>query len=342
MRVWWKKFLYAALGLAGFWLGSKYILPIVLPFLLGGLIALAAEPAVKFCTQRLSMKRGVAAVLSVALTLVLLSATVSLVGAVAVKEIGNLADAVPDVQSGIAVLQNWLSTAAEKVPAQLRPMARQTVEAVFTDRGTFVQQLTGKLPGVLTRMLSGVGNGVMGVGTGILAAFLISARLPKLRTAVQNRLPDGWHTKWKPALQRAGGSLWGWLKAQGKLAVITWSIVTAGFLLLRIPYAPVWAALVAMVDAIPLLGTGVVLGPFAAISFLQGNSIRGVGLLCTYAAAAITRTVLEPRLVGKQLGLDPLVTLVALYTGYRFFGILGLLLAPILTSVVKNLMITRN
>ena len=96
----------------------------------------------------------------------------------------------------------------------------------------------------------------------------------------------------------------------------------------------------AVVDAIPILGTGTVLVPWALVSLLQKESLKAIGLLCTYGAAAITRTVLEPKLVGRHLGLDPLTTLIALYAGYRFWGVLGLLLTPILASAAKSLLNT--
>ena len=90
----------------------------------------------------------------------------------------------------------------------------------------------------------------------------------------------------------------------------------------------------ALVDAIPILGTGTVLLPWALVSLLQHQHLRSVGLLLTYAAAFLTRTILEPRLVGRHLGLDPLVTLIFLYLGYRFWGILGMLLAPMLAAAL--------
>ena len=120
--------------------------------------------------------------------------------------------------------------------------------------------------------------------------------------------------------------------------LVTWGIVTVGFWVLRLPYAPAWAALVALVDAIPVLGTGTVLVPWALVSFLQGDHLGAIILLCTYAGAAITRTVLEPRLVGRQLGIDPLMTLLALYVGYRLWGFLGLVLAPIAASAIKSML----
>ena len=113
-------------------------------------------------------------------------------------------------------------------------------------------------------------------------------------------------------------------------------VALTGLLLLKIPHAPLWAAVVALVDVFPVLGTGTVLLPWSLISFLQGDTGRAFFLLGIYGAAAVTRTVLEPRLVGKQLGLDPLVTLMALYMGYRLFGLPGMLLSPMIAVVVTQ------
>ena len=337
MRVWWKKYFYIALAVAIFWFGGKYVLPVLLPFLLGGLVALAAEPAVSVGVKRLRLPRGVASAAGVLLTLTALGAIVSILAAAAVREIGNLASLMPDFTEGAATLQNWFTTLAQNAPERLRPIAQRAVNGLFNDGAAVVEQVTGRLPGVLTGVLSGVGSSALGIGTGILSAFLISARLPELGKTVKAHLPDSWYQTYLPALKKFRDGLGGWLKAQGKLMLITWIIVTAGFFLLRIPYAPGWALLVAAVDAVPILGTGTVLLPFALISLLQGRSLRAVGLLCTYGAAVITRTALEPRLVGRQLGLDPLLTLFSLYVGYRFWGFWGLLFAPILVSGAKSL-----
>ena len=131
--------------------------------------------------------------------------------------------------------------------------------------------------------------------------------------------------------------LLGWLKAQVKLSGVTFGMMALSFLLLRIPYGLLWAFLVALLDAFPILGTGAVLVPWSLVSFLQGDSLRAFGLLGTYAAVTVTRTVLEPRLVGRQLGLDSLVTLVCFYAGFRLWGILGMILAPMLAVVAVQL-----
>lgn len=334
-----KKVLTLAAVFAGLWLGVRYVLPVALPFLLGAGLALAAEPLVRRLAVRLP--RGVAAGLGVSAALVGTAAIGAFVGAVTVKEVGRLAAAVPDLQDtarqGMVLVQDWLVGVAEQAPEGVRPVLQRTVLDLFDDGTVLLQQVTQRLPGAVGAAVGWVGDGVLGVGTGVLSAFLISARLPRLRKALQERLPQSWHAKYLPALRRVRHALGGWLKAQLKLSAVTWGVVTVGFLLLRIAYAPAWAALVALVDAVPILGTGTVLVPWALVCLLRGESLRAVGLLCTYGAALITRTVLEPRLVGRQLGLDPLATLVALYVGYRFWGILGLLLTPILASAAMSL-----
>lgn len=322
------------------WLGVKYLLPVALPFLLGALLAVAAEPAVVIAQRK--MPRQLASPVGVTVVLLLLAGLVSILGAVAVREIKNLALAAPELAQkagqGIQTVQDWLVSASEQAPEGIRPLLQHATTDLFEDGAGLVQQVTQRLPSALTATLGHVGNGALGLGTGLLSAFLISVRLPQLKAQLRGYLQHSRLQQLLPGLRRVKSSLGGWLVAQLKLSAVTWGIVSVGFFILGIPYAPVWAVLVAVVDAIPILGTGTVLVPWALVCLLQRQSLRAIGLLCTYGAAAITRTVLEPKLVGRHLGLDPLTTLIALYAGYRFWGVLGLLLTPIIASAVKSLL----
>jgi sporulation integral membrane protein YtvI len=333
-----KKLIIVAAAAVGVWLGIKYLLPVALPFLLGGALALAAEPLVGRLSRRLP--RAVSAGVGITATLLGICAIAVVLGAVAMKELKHLTRALPDVENtarqGVLLVQDWMVSLADRAPEGVRPMLQRSALNLFQEE-PLAQQLVAKLPGVLGTTLGWVGNGVLGLGTGLLAAFLISARLPRLKTGLKEKLPKSWQETYVPALRRVGASMGGWLKAQLKLCAVTWGIVSIGFLLLGIAYAPGWAALVAVVDAVPILGTGTVLVPWALVCFLQGENLRAIGLLCTYGVAATARTVLEPRLVGRHLGLDPLATLAALYVGYRFWGFLGLLFTPILASAAKSL-----
>ena len=205
-----------------------------------------------------------------------------------------------------------------------------------------MEQVTQRLPGALTGVLSWLPKGTLTLFTGLLSAFMISARLPRLRKKVQSWLPSSWEEKYLPALRQLRHGLWGWLKAQLKLMLITWGIVGLGLMLLRVDYGFLWSGLIALVDAVPILGTGTVMVPWALISFLQGKFVFGIGLLGIYAVALTVRTAVEPRLVGRHLGLDPLVTLVAFYAGFTLWGFVGMLLAPVLAAAVGTVINQKN
>ena len=129
-----------------------------------------------------------------------------------------------------------------------------------------------------------------------------------------------------------------WLIAQLKLVGITYLLLTVGFFLLRVEFALVWALAVAAVDAFPILGTGTILVPWSLVCLLQHDTGKALGLLVLYGACALVRSTLEPKLVGRQLGLDPLVTLIALYAGFRFWGLPGMILAPLLAITVIRML----
>ncbi len=325
-------------GFLGIWLFFKYLLPIGLPFGFGLLLAWAAEPAVRTGMRLLKLPRWAATGLGVTFTLVLLVTLVGILGAAIVRELSVLAGRLPDLQVTAVEtanrLQRFLEDAASHAPAGVRPLIDGSVHRLFSSGTALFEQVTVRVPGAISAILGWVPDGVLGIGTGILSGFMLSARLPKLKPAIEKKLPEELRTKLLPALRRSKAALWGWVKAQLKLTAITYIIVALGFLLLRVPFAPLWAAGVALVDAVPLLGTGTVLLPWALVSLVQREHLRSIGLLCIYGTTFFTRTVLEPRLVGRQLGIDPLVTLIFLYLGYKFWGIFGMLLAPMLVAAV--------
>lgn len=327
--------------LLALWLGFRYLLPVALPFLLGALLALAAEPAVRTAQKKLHLRRSLAAGLGVSLTLVLAAALVWLFGALVVKNLGNLAGKLPDVrqtvEQGADRLRAWTVELANRLPEGARGVATEAAQELFDSTPLLQEQLASRVPALLRSVLGWLPGGALGIGTAILAGFMVSVRLPQIRAWVAKRLPAQWQESWLPALRRVKTNLFSWLKAQVKLSAVTYGVVTVGFLIIGVPFAPFWALLVACVDAIPVLGTGTVLLPWALVELLEGERLRALGLALTYGAALLLRTVLEPKLVGKSLGLDPLWTLFALYAGYRLWGFPGMILAPVLTTAVKSL-----
>lgn len=328
---------------AGFfvlWLGTKYLLPLLAPFLLGGLFALVSEPAVAFSQRKFRLSRPWAAGLGVAVTLLALVGLLSGLGALLIRELLALAEGLPNMErtarEGMDVLENWAVDLSQKAPAGMQPVLTRTVKNTFSGSGVFVEQLSQKIPVFVGDLLSGVPDSALRLGTALLSAFMLSARIPRLKAYWQAHQPPKWNETYLPALQRAKKALLGWLRAQGVLMLVIFSIVSIGLLLLRIPYAPFFGLLIALLDAVPMLGTGLVLVPWALVCFLMQQSVRAVGLLGIVVCATVARSTLEPKLLGKHLGLDPLITLIALYVGYKVWGFWGLLAAPVLTAAVRS------
>lgn len=336
-----KKVGIAAAAFAAVWLLSRYLLPIALPFLLALLLALAAEPLVGVLHRRLRLPRALASGIGVVISLLVAVLFVLTLGALLLRQLRSLTGVLPDLGetalTGLQSLESFLLRLAEKAPDTVSPILTSRVQGAFSNGTEVINQVLSRVFSLASEILTRIPDSAFGFGTWILASFMTSIKLPQIRLLLKNKLPQSWRERYLPAFQQLKQNLSGWLFAQLKLTGITFLVLSAGFFLLRITYAPLWALLICFVDALPILGTGTVLIPWSLVCFLQGDAVRALGLLGTYATAALLRSVLEPRLIGKQLGLDPLVTLFAMYAGYRLWGILGMISAPLLAVTVTQM-----
>ena len=319
---------------------ARYLLPVLTPFLLGAGLALAAEPLVALLGRKLP--RGAAAGIGVTLTFAILALIVTALCALAVRELGVLAAVLPELleaaKGGMESLELFLTDLVMRSPESVRPLLIERVESLFSGGSALLDKGTTALLKLASGVLTALPDSALGFGTGLIASYMISAKLPQFRA----RLKGEKLAPWLDAARGMKSAVFGWLKAQVKLSGVTWAGLTLGFYILKVRHAPLWALTVSLVDAFPILGTGAVLVPWSLISFLQADTGRAFGLLILYAAVTIVRTTLEPKLIGKQLGLDPLLTLAALYAGYRLWGLMGMLVAPILAVAAAQLVEVRH
>lgn len=341
VKPFWNRILLLCTSALLAWLGFQYLLPLVLPFLLGGLLALAAEPGVRVLHSRLNLPRPAAAVIGISTALLLLLGFLFFFSSLLVRRLSSLSMLIPTLADtaadGLHALELYLHTLAGQAPERMQQTLNDGVTRLFRSGGDLVSQMAGRLPNMLTGLISTLSSSALSVGAGLLSAFMISIRLPQIRRWMKESTLFQQLAQYRPVLCRIKTGLGGWIKAQLTLSGISFLIVATGLLILRIPHAPIWAFLTALVDAVPILGTGTVLLPWSLVCFVQGRTLRATGLLITYAASFLARTALEPRLVGKHLGLDPLVTLISLYVGFQLWGIPGLLLSPMAAVVIKEL-----
>ena len=314
--------------------------------MLGAVLALAAEPMVLFLSRRLRLPRSVSAGIGVGMAFCLLTMVLLLLMGFLVREVRTLAAALPDLEQtaleGIHGLQNWALAQTGRLPETLGTLLRENLTALFSDGASLTAKASGVLLSFAGSLLSRLPDSALGLGTGVISAFLISAKLPRMRRWLLKRIPKEKLRAVTAAAKRVKATALGWLTAQAKLMAVTLVLLVLGFRLLRIQNGLLWALGVALVDAFPILGTGTVLLPWSFLAFLQQDAPRAIGLLGLYATVTLTRSILEPKLVGRHLGLDPLAALMALYAGYRLFGLPGMILAPMLTVTALQLVPERK
>lgn len=321
--------------LAGIWLFGRALLP----FGLGFLAARAVSPAIGQL-QKTGLPRWLAAGLCVSALYITLSLAVGLLCRLLCREAADLARSLPALAQSLtgpmARLEQRLLELAGRFPDGIGKALEEGVCDFFRSGAGLGTKLYQRVFDAVSALLVRTPDVALFVLTALLSGFMIASKLPELQALWAERIPDQWRQQAGELGRRVKTTLGVWFRTQLKLMSVTWLILTAGFLILQTDYILLSALSIAIIDALPVLGAGAVLIPWSLVCFLRGQTFRGVGLLCVYGAAALTRTALEPRMLGKQMGLDPLLTLLALYGGYQFLGIPGMILFPMGALLVKQ------
>lgn len=336
----WQKILLCAAGIAGAFLALRFLGPVLLPFAVGLAIALSAEPMVAQLQNRCNLPRWLCAGIGVTTIYVLVSLVFFILCRLLWKELASFVSALPELLGTLAgpaaSLEQRLLYLAGRFPDGIGKALEESIAEFFRSGAGLAEKIYTWLFDFVTGLIRKLPNFSLFLLTAVLSGFMLAAKLPQLRQLYAQKLPQKWKKRAETVMGRLKGTLGGWLKAQTKLMGLSALVLTAGFLILGVDYPILFGTVIALVDALPALGTGLVLIPWGMVSFLQGNSFLGTGLLLLFGAASLLRTALEPRLLGKQIGLDPLLTLLSLYAGFRFLGLLGMILFPIAAIMVKQ------
>ena len=199
-----------------------------------------------------------------------------------------------------------------------------------------LSSLTARIPRWIGWILSALPGGILvGIVTAISGVYFCMDG-ERITASLLAILPSRWRSKlplWRQGIRRFS---WQYLRAYLILTLLTFLALFLGFSILRMDYAFLLAIAVALIDLLPILGVGTVLLPWAAVLLIGRHFYLGFGLLILYFTVLLLRQILEPRLIGKSLGLHPLLTLFASYAGWRLLGFTGMILAPILAMIGKN------
>jgi len=212
--------------------------------------------------------------------------------------------------------------------------------------------ISGIINGLITSLSAGVNaaaNAVVNIVVSLpniiiyiiitlVSTFFISNDSKFIADSLEKHIPLRWLIKVQSVINDLFHALGGYLKAQGILITITFCELLIGFTLFDVRYALILAIVIAIIDALPILGTGTVLIPWAFVSVMTGQYKMGACLFGLYVFILVVRQLIEPKIVGTQIGIYPLLTLIAMYTGTQFVGIWGLILGPIVLIILKNIL----
>ena len=331
---------YAAIALL-IWALLRHLLVWVLPFLLAMGLAALVEPAIEWARRRMRLRRGfLAAVFTLALAGGIVALAATLLRQL-VRQATDLLQQLPLYLAGLPALTDTVFRRLDEFCAACPASVRQDVEHFLAQLPQQLTQLVGALStaGIRTMgsLMASLPQVVLFCVTTALAVFFSISAYPAITVFIRRQLQPERQRWVRGVRDNLLTTLGKWLRAQCILLLITFSELLAGFLLLRQPYALLLAVTAALIDALPIFGTGTVLLPWAAVLLLAGNVPRAIALAALYAVIALVRSVTEPRIMAAQAGLPPLLALMAVYVGFRTLGVGGMVLLPILLLLVKGL-----
>ena len=330
-----------AAGAGAIYLGMRFLLVPLLPFLIALTVAVVLEPWVLWCQRRLSFRRKFAAA---ALTTVLLGAVLGGLGWLLVRlvreAIGWLEN-LPRALEALPALMDEISVRYEgfyeACPAEIRQWLDSFLRQVSAEGVSLVGDLSGTVIGWASSVVSALPQISLFLFTTVLAMYFVTTGYPEILTFIRAQIPASWQETGRGITRSLRSTFWKWLKAESFLCFVTFLLLLLGFWYMGLEYALLGAVLVAIVDALPVLGTGTVLVPWGLWHLLLGSAPRGVALLALYAIISAVRSLIEPKVMAAQAGLHPLTALLSMYLGFSLFGVGGMILLPIVLLFLKQL-----
>ncbi|MDD8013281.1 MAG: sporulation integral membrane protein YtvI [Acidobacteriota bacterium] len=329
--------LYALTALALVLLVFKVAFAYLLPFVFAFLMAAAMEPFIRFLVKR-KFPRSAAVSLAMIVYFGLAFALFFFAVTRLVSEVSDFSKNIPDYgrvfTAAFRDLVEWGKKMYLHLPKEAVGPLQDSIQSLAGQFTRVVTSLAGSVIGVFTALP----EMLMFAMFTVVATFFASKDRPMFKDYLSRRLPAPTYARLASLKNSLGHSLVGFLKAQLLLMTLTFSECFIGLSLIGIRYALVISLFTAIVDILPVLGTGTVLVPWGIVCLFLGKTATGIGLLVLYLVIMVVRYVVEPKIVGTQLDLHPLVALMAMFAGLKTFGVVGLILGPAIVVVVLALM----
>lgn len=321
---------------------GKFIMPIMTPFIIAFAVAALFEWLTKkFGIKRESLRRLVA-ILMCCILYSLVFFAVLLLGAKLINETGSLLTTLPSTFSNqimpyLDQLATRLETAVSHYDSQLANYIDQLTTSVVQNLGTYVTDFSKTAVKFVTNCAMAVPGLIVQIVITVISTFFMVIDFQKICKFLMKLVPGSKRELVSTGLHYTKTMITVYIKSYSLMFLLTFVELTIGFLILRVKNSVILAMLIAVFDLMPILGTGGIVLPWALISLMLGNWGRAIGLLVLYLVITGIRQTLEPKIVGKQIGLHPLATLIAMLLGLKLFGIVGLFGIPVLLAVTTSM-----
>ena len=320
---------------------GRPLLSLFAPFLLALITAAALNPLVKRLQKALGWSRGPLSLLVLLLLFGLAGGAVVLLVYAAAGQLASLAQNWSGLLDSLQATLEQIETLSSSLWTLVPPQVADFINATFN---SFFEWFKDSASDWLATFGSNLGEKAMAVPSFVIAlviyvmaTYLLTADYPYLRSRAAQHMDEGLLHFLGQVRSVALGAFGGYLKAEFLLSVGVFVILLVGFTMIRQPYGLLLALGLAVLDFIPIIGAGTVMVPWAFIALFLGNFASAVELMVIWGVIALFRRAMEPKFVGDQTGLSPILSLVSIYVGMKLGGVLGMILGPILLLVLLNL-----
>lgn len=321
------------------WLGPK-LLSFFMPFVIGWVIAMIANPLVRFLEKRLKIVRKHSSAVIVVGVLAGIILCIYLVISKLVIEGIQFARDLPGMyysaEAEIRLMLDNISDLFRFLPKGMQNSLGELGNNLSEYIGTLISGIGAPTMEAAGNVAKNIPNILIQILVTILSSYFFIADKDKLMEQLHGMIPKSVGKGLDMLSAYFRGVIGGYFKAQFRIMGIVAVILFIGFLILDVDYAVLLAILIAILDFLPFFGTGTALIPWAVVKLFTGEYQMAAGLVIIYLVSQLVRQLIQPKIVGDSMGLNPLQTLVFMYIGFKFYGVTGMILAvPVGLILIK-------
>lgn len=312
-----------------------------MPFVIGWIISLIANPLVRLLERKLKLVRKHGSMITIIGVLAAVILIGYFAGAKLVSEAVNLIESIPQMyensKEDFEEIGNNLQVFYDRLPSDVQTSISKVSEELSGYIGGAVQAIGEPTFEAAGNFAKNVPGTLIGIIMCIISAYFFTADRDNILEMMRKVVPEGVWKRCSDVVSDLKHVVGGYFKAQFKIMVVVYIILIMGLLILKVDYVLLVGLLIAFLDALPFFGTGTVLGPWAILKILSGDYAMAVGLIILYLVTQLVRQLIQPKIVGDSIGMNPLAALFFMFLGYKFSSIIGMIVAVPIGMILINL-----